>query len=164
MISSPCAVRHQSCFLNGEAGNTSSPPELDIKYECLLLHESLFYMKFDGLSELTNTKEKYFPTWQSWCKFVGLKSSEHWGKILGYKILGWFMESIKNINQSRVLMSLLSIGKKLISLFVWRFYPSKIVHPFESLAQHPSFTPFPNSSVTLKSKWLHCCNKQLSNL
>lgn len=50
---------HTPITLPGEAGNTSSPPELDIKYECLLLHESLFYMKFDGPSELINTIETY---------------------------------------------------------------------------------------------------------
>lgn len=48
---------HTPIMLPREVGNTSSPAELDIKYECLLLHESLFYMKFDGPSELTNTTE-----------------------------------------------------------------------------------------------------------
>ncbi len=48
---------HTPIMLPGEAGNTSSPPELDIKYDGLLLRESLFYMKFDGPSELINTVE-----------------------------------------------------------------------------------------------------------
>lgn len=48
---------HTPIMLPGEAGNTS--PELDIKYECLLLHESLFYMKFDGPPEIINTIENY---------------------------------------------------------------------------------------------------------
>lgn len=49
---------HSPIMLSREAGNTSFP-ELDRKYESLYLHKSLFYIKFDGPSELINTIEDY---------------------------------------------------------------------------------------------------------
>lgn len=50
---------HTPIMLPREAGNTSSAPELDIKYGCLLLCGSLFYMKFDGRFGLANTAKYY---------------------------------------------------------------------------------------------------------